>query len=871
MAVGSSEVDTRTQSGILVVAAERDLRRTLFDVLDAAGYPQILSARDVSHAAILLEGRADSAPLQLLVMALGGDAAQARASCEQIRRLPGCSDTTLLLVITDESTMTPADIPSDAGDWLFARQIADELMARWSRTAVATRQLVNVGGTATPFPEDYRVVFDEGDDEWLIADAKTGCLLEVSPIVALHSGVDAGQWAGLPLSDVLQFEGVALSQVLADADRTWYPCQRKSAQGKDTGQASVRRIKRAGADALALLFRSDCADVRAEAALSLLSRLFASTSGVDAQSANGRLLFDELGLDYLAVWSRQERSDAPTQVLQLWNGDEPAWPQAQAQSCLQLVLSGRQILYPADARRLASSDPLLSQLDLSGFVGLPLYDERHTVLGAMLAGRRRGFGEVDIIEPVFRCAAARFAQGLELGRTREQGRAEGLVDALTGLPNRLLFNDRMDTIIREATRNGECFAVLFVDLDRFKAINDTYGHAAGDEVLKMVSQRLCSSIRASDTVARYAGDEFTIVLRHIVKNDDVLRVAEKIVQVMEPPMFLDDGIELRVTVSMGVSFFPDHAGDAQTLLKHADEAMYAAKRLGRNKFQMYEVSPDYAREHGMALKTRLRHAEDNGELRVVYQPQVNAESEDVVGMEALVRWEHPELGLISPAVFIPLAEESGLIVSIGEWVMRTACHQAMEWEQKYGLRLRLGVNLSAVQLMDAELLERVTSVLGETGLDPSLLEMEVTESVSIKSAPNLVENLNAMHRLGCHIAIDDFGTGAASLDYLRRLPADRIKIDQSFVRNIGVDPDDEAIVRATIDMAHRLKRAVVAEGVETEQHMEFLRAHGCDELQGYLFSRPLPPATFDKLLAERARLLNPARVEETGGAPILVN
>jgi diguanylate cyclase (GGDEF)-like protein len=858
-------------SGILVVAVQRELRRNLFDVLDSAGYSQILSARDVPHAAILLEGRAASPPLQLLVLALAGDAAQARASCEQLRRLAGCTDATLLLVITDESTVVPADLPDGAADWLYASQVASELMARWCRPPLSTRQAVVVAGSAASFPEDYRYVFDEGDNEWLIADAQTCRVLEVSPIVARHSRLDVSHWEGRPLSEVLQFEGVALTQVLADADRSWHPCQRKSAQGKDTGQANVRRVRRDGQDALALLFRSDCADLRAEAALSLLSRMFASTSGVDAQSANGRLLFDELGLDYLAIWSRQERTDAPTLVLQLWSGDEPTWPPAQSQSCLQLVLGGRQILYPVDAKRLVSADPLLAELDLSGFVGLPLYDERHTVLGAMLAGRRRGFGEVDIIEPVFRCAAARFAQGLELGRTREQGRAEGLVDALTGLPNRLLFNDRMDTIIREATRNGECFAVLFVDLDRFKAINDTYGHAAGDEVLKMVSQRLCSSIRASDTVARYAGDEFTIVLRHIVKNDDVIRVAEKIVQVMEPPLYLDDGIELRVTVSTGVSFFPDHAGDAQTLLKHADEAMYAAKRLGRNKFQMYEVSPDYAREHGMALKTRLRHAEDNGELRVVYQPQVNAESEDVVGMEALVRWDHPELGLISPAVFIPLAEESGLIVSIGEWVMRTACRQAREWEQRYGLRLRLGVNLSAIQLMDPDLLERVTAVLRETGLDPTLLEMEVTESVSIKSAPNLVENLNAMHRLGCHIAIDDFGTGAASLDYLRRLPADRIKIDQSFVRNIGVDPDDEAIVRATIDMAHRLKRAVVAEGVETEQHMEFLREHGCDELQGYLFCRPLPPATFDKLLAERQRLLQPAQVEPTDSAPILMH
>jgi diguanylate cyclase (GGDEF)-like protein len=467
---------------------------------------------------------------------------------------------------------------------------------------------------------------------------------------------------------------------------------------------------------------------------------------------------------------------------------------------------------------------------------------------------------MEIIEPVLRCAAARFAQSIELRRTREQGRAEGLLDALTGLPNRLLFNDRLDTIIREANRTGECFAVLFLDLDRFKAINDTYGHAAGDQVLTVVTQRLCSSIRASDTVARYAGDEFTVVLRHIIKSDDVLRVAEKIVQVMEAPVHLEGGEELQVTASIGVSFFPDDAADADTLLKHADEAMYAAKHLGRNNFQIYEMSQDQAQQQDVALISRLRHAERNGELRVFYQPQVDATTEDIVGMEALVRWEHPELGGISPGVFIPLAEESGLIVSLGEWVLRTACAQAQAWEQAYGLRLRLGVNLSAMQLMEPDLLAVVAAVLRETGLDPGLLEMEVTESISIKEVPNLVENLHGLHDLGCRIAIDDFGTGAASLDYLRRLPADRIKVDQSFVRNIGIDPDDEAIVRATIEMAHRLKRGVVAEGVEIEQHFEFLRANHCDELQGYLFCRPLPQASFERLLAERQRLV------ESGGA-----
>lgn len=850
-------------SGILVVAAQRELRRSLFDALDQAGYPQIHSARDVSHAAILLEGRAALPPLQLIVAVLAGDELQARIACEQLHRLPGGADAPLIVVLGDEATLSPADLPPGIADWLSAAQIGGELVPRWRRWQALNGQRRAPAATAADADahEDYRYVFDESDSEWLIADAQSGRLLEVSPTVARHSRMHASQWEGLPLEQVLRFEGIAIDQVLAEANRSWYPCQRKSAIGADTGQASVRRIRHAGCEALALMFRSDRADLRAEAALSLLSRIFASTSGVDAQTAAGRLLFDELGLDYLAVWSARQDGDGPVQLLQLWNGDEPAWPPPPLQSSLQLVLGGKPILYRTDAKRLASVDPLLQQLELAGFAGLPLYDERHTVLGAMLAGSRRGFGKMGIIEPVLRCAAARFAQMLELGRTREQGRAEGLVDALTGLPNRLLFNDRLDTIIREAIRNGECFAVLFVDLDHFKAINDTYGHAAGDQVLRMVTQRLCGSIRASDTVARYAGDEFTVVLRHIVKNDDVLRVAEKIVQVMETPLLLEDGTELQVTASMGLSFFPDDAGDAQTLLKHADEAMYAAKHQGRNTFQIYEVSPEYAQQHGMALKTRLRHAEGNGELRVVYQPQVNTETEDIMGMEALVRWEHPELGMISPAVFIPLAEENGLIVSIGEWVMRTACRQAKEWEHRYGLRLRLGVNLSAVQLMEPQLLDTVASVLRDTGLDPTLLEMEVTESISIKEAPNLVENLHALHRLGCHIAIDDFGTGAASLDYLRRLPADRIKIDQSFVRNIGVDPDDEAIVRATIEMAHRLKRAVVAEGVEIEQHLQFLRQHGCDDLQGYLFCRPLPPASFDKLLAERQRLLE-ARVAE---------
>ncbi|SFS15360.1 diguanylate cyclase (GGDEF) domain-containing protein [Dyella sp. OK004] len=842
-------------AGIMVVAAQREIRRAVFDALDHEGHLAVHSARDTTHAGILLEGRS---PLTLVVMVLDGDARDALASVEQLRRLPACADTPLIAVLSADASLKPVQLPAGVSDWLYASQIQSELIARWHRLQRMSPPMRDASvATATKEAGDYRFAFDEMESEWLIVDAARGRILEWSPALVRRSGLPGDRLLGQPVTELLSFQQTPIEQVMADGSRHWHACRRRSLQGFDSGEASVRQVRHGGRDAVALVFRSDRAEARAEVALSLLARLFGTGSGDDSLSTAANLLHEEMGLDYLAVWSaRPEDGGAPLQLAQCWSGDEQLWPGPQLQSSLRLVLAGQTMLHPGDARRLAAVDPLLEQLGLSGFAGLPLLDERNSVLGALLVGTRQPFGELAIIEPVLRCAAARFAHALELRRTREQGRAEGLLDALTGLPNRLLFNDRLDTIIREANRTGECFAMLFVDLDRFKTINDTLGHAVGDQVLVTTTQRLRTSVRASDTVARYAGDEFVVILRHIVKSEDVLRVAEKIVQVMEAPLRIDDGTELQVTASIGVSFFPDDAPDAETLLKHADEAMYAAKSLGRNNYQIYEVSAEQAQQQNMALKSGLRHAEHNGELRVFYQPQVDAVTEDIVGMEALVRWEHPELGFIGPGFFIPLAEETGLIISIGEWVLRTACRQAQEWERKFGLRLRLGVNLSAVQLMQPNLLEIVSSALDESGLDANLLEMEVTESISIKAAPNLVENLHGLHRLGCRIAIDDFGTGAASLDYLRKLPADRIKIDQSFVRNIGVDPDDEAIVRATIEMAHRLKRGVVAEGVEIEQHLQFLRANRCDELQGYLFCRPLPVPTFEKLLLERQRLLS---------------
>lgn len=844
------------------MASRRDLRRELFDVLDREDHPPIHSARDITHAAILLEGRQ---PLSLIVLVFEGDGRSGTVQCEQLGLLPACANAPVIAVLADEALIKPNQLPTVIDGWLYASQIRTELISRWQGVHIRGSSVQTEGAKeeaslpplASPLPGgDYRFAFEDGHGDWVIVDPANERLVEANAAYVRHSGLANSVLSSLPLHEALSLENKGFKDLVGGVERQWMACRRKSIRGYDPGEVMARPVRQGNRDLLALRFRSSRGSVRPAIALSLLAKLLGAGHDDAGVGDAAKLLLEGMELDYLAVWSaRPEESSVPIQVVQQWRGEEPIWPGHQLQSSLRLVLSGRSLIHPHDARRLAEVDPLIALLDLRGFVGLPLLDERRAVLGALLAGSRHPFAEPDVLFPVLHGAAAHFAHTLELRRTREQGRAEGLLDALTGLPNRLLFNDRLDTIIREANRTGETFAVLFVDLDRFKFINDTLGHAVGDQVLVAVTQRLRSSVRASDTVARYAGDEFTIVLRHIVKAEDVLRVAEKIVQLMEAPLHLQDGPELQVTASIGVSFFPEDAPDAETLLKHADEAMYAAKSMGRNNYRVYDVSPAQEQQNA-ALKARLRHAEGNGELRVFYQPQMSAETEDIVGMEALLRWEHPELGNIGPGFFIPLAEETGLIVSIGEWVLRTACKHAKAWDDRFGLRLRLGVNLSAVQLMQPDLPEIVGAVLGETGLDPGLLELEVTESISIKAAPNLMDNMQRLHRLGCHIAIDDFGTGAASLDYLRKLPADRIKIDQSFVRNIGVDPDDEAIVRATIEMAHRLNRGVVAEGVEIEQHLQFLRANHCDELQGYLFCRPLPHSSFERLLTERERLLS---------------
>lgn len=419
-------------------------------------------------------------------------------------------------------------------------------------------------------------------------------------------------------------------------------------------------------------------------------------------------------------------------------------------------------------------------------------------------------------------------------------------DELTGLANRNLFQDRLNQALAYSRRHESGLAVLFIDLDNFKHINDSLGHDAGDLLLTRVATRLSGSVREGDTVTRQGGDEFVLILS---EESDVQVVTKRILKAMSEPFDIN-GRELRITCSIGIACYPKDGEDQQTLLKNADAAMYQAKELGRNNAQYYESGMNTKAMERLELENGLYQALARNEFLLHYQPQVDLQTGEIVGMEALVRWLHPVRGLVSPAVFIPVAEASGLIVSLGEWVLRTACAQNKAW-QLAGLKpIGVAVNLSARQFRQPDLVERVVDILRETELDSTYLELELTESLVMQDVEKTIGTLGRLKAMGIKLSIDDFGTGYSSLSYLKRFPIDTLKIDQSFVRDITTDPDDAAIAKSIISMAHDMQLSVIAEGVETEAQKSFLSLCRCDEMQGYFFSRPVPAVEFEKLLKE---------------------
>ena len=432
-------------------------------------------------------------------------------------------------------------------------------------------------------------------------------------------------------------------------------------------------------------------------------------------------------------------------------------------------------------------------------------------------------------------------------------------DQLTGLPNRLLFKDRLSHACSQANRMNYLGALLFIDIDRFKVINDTYGHPVGDKLLKAVAERLTSCLRNHDTVARLCGDEFTVILENINHVDIAANIAQKIINILSQPIEIDSH-KIFIGASIGISLFPfmvnDETDNCDLLVKQSDAAMYHAKKQGRNNFQFYNTKMDAAVFERMRIENNLRYALEKNELAIHYQPQIDIQTGQLIGAEALIRWQHPEMGLIPPAYFIPIAEDNGLINVIGEFVLRNACLQAKKWQDLGYEPIKISVNLSARQ-MQPGLTDVVATILHETKLESKYLELELTENILLDNIEKSISILQELTSMGIKISIDDFGTGYSSLSYLQRLPIHTLKIDRSFLSDVQNKDDEAPIITTIIGMAKNLKLNVIAEGIETDQQLEFLDKHQCDQAQGYYFSRPVPIEEFNTLLEEPECLIKP--------------
>jgi len=445
-----------------------------------------------------------------------------------------------------------------------------------------------------------------------------------------------------------------------------------------------------------------------------------------------------------------------------------------------------------------------------------------------------------------------FTDITEHKQVEEKLRHQAYHDQLTGLPNRLMYSEYLGLALLQAERRNQMCSVMMLDIDHFKSVNDTYGHEFGDKLLIIVAARLRESLRKEDTLARIGGDEFTVLVSLIDEINKVAHVAEKILAAFTLPVSID-GTDIFITASIGMALYPNDGRDSETLLKNADAAMYRAKEQGRNNYHFYTADMNAQAQQRMSLENDLRWAIERGELAMYYQPKVGVKSGCIVGAEALIRWKHPTRGFVSPADFIPLSEENGLILPIGEWLLREVCGQISRWHDEGLVVPRIAVNLSGRQFQRQNLPDLLTRVIAETGIEADDLELELTEGTIMSNAEANIEMLVMLKRMGLSVAIDDFGTGYSSLSYLKRFPVDVLKVDYSFVRDITNDENSAELVRGIIDMAHGLKLKTVAEGVETQEQLEFLRKHGCDIIQGFLFSKAIPAEGFAALLREGRR------------------
>ncbi len=542
----------------------------------------------------------------------------------------------------------------------------------------------------------------------------------------------------------------------------------------------------------------------------------------------------------------------PEPLIQVALGWESTWVGQPAQQLLG---------HPPGEGRMALPDEMLQSHGVRSLLSVPSETGSEQIFTLVAASPdNRTFGDAD--KDFLRSLAHVLSAALERHRSRERLTYLARFDGLTGLPNRSLLFDRLGHVLNVARSQGTRVALLYLDLDRFKLVNDTLGHEAGDHLLVQAAHRMVSCLRASDTVARLAGDEFAVLLTGLDGRADAESVGRKVLAQLTHPFELN-GQEVFISASMGAVIYPDHGIDPASLVRCADQAMYYAKNTGRNELRFYNEEMNAREADRLEIGTRLRAALEHREFTLVYQPRVSLSTGRISGMEALLRWTHPERGPISPADFVPVLEDTGLIIGVGEWVLREAAQQIVRW-QAMGLNVpRVAVNLSVRQFASTELDAQVRSVLADTGVDPSMLEFELTESMLMREPAQAVATLEHFRTYGLRLSVDDFGTGYSSLSYLRRFPLDALKVDRAFVRDLATNADDMAITLAIISMAHSLKLKVVAEGVETTDQLDLLADAGCDEIQGYYFSQPLPAQEIERLLREDVAMQRSA----SGGAP----
>jgi diguanylate cyclase (GGDEF)-like protein/PAS domain S-box-containing protein len=534
---------------------------------------------------------------------------------------------------------------------------------------------------------------------------------------------------------------------------------------------------------------------------------------------SGRINFLNLAAEQLTGWSMQEAAGRP--MVEIFRTRDTNAEASAETTAAVAILRIRAMHLPANClliRRDGTEVPIEESI-------APIHNREGKAIGAVI---------------VFRDVSAAHATALQIAHSAQH-------DFLTGLPNRLLLNDRIDQAILMAQRSTAQVALLFLDLDGFKHINDSLGHPIGDKLLQSIAKRLVSCVRGADTVSRQGGDEFIVLLSEVQHPEAAAVMATRILRAVARVHSVDQH-DLHITTSIGVSSYPDDGLNAETLIKNADTAMYQAKENGRQSFRFFKPAMNARAVERQSIEESLRRALQRKEFTLHYQPLVCLRTNAIVGAEALIRWTHPTRGLLSPGQFIPIAEECGLILPIGRWVLREACEQARAWLDAGLPAITMSVNVSAMEFGDEGFLEGLFSVLADTRLDSTCLELELTESVLMKRVETTAVILNTLRKRGVRMAVDDFGTGYSSLSYLRKLPIDALKVDQSFVRQISTGGDDVAIVTAVINMARSLKLKVIAEGVETRAELDFLKAHHCDEAQGYFFSKPVPARDFVRLL-----------------------